>query len=61
MKKFYNIKMGNGDVFFINQETHTALKHVLMKSPRDRKEFFDIDDNVTIKVGQIVSVTLDKD
>jgi hypothetical protein len=59
--KFYNIKMRNGDVHFINEKQHTAIKRVLAQNFRDRREFFDLDEDTTIKVDQISSITLDKD
>jgi len=59
--KFYNIKMRNGETHFINQDIHTALKRSLMQNFKDRKEFFDIDADTTIKIDQISSITLDKD
>jgi len=53
--------MRNGETHFINQDIHTALKRSLMQNFKDRKEFFDIDADTTIKIDQISSITLDKD
>jgi len=59
--KFFNIKMRNGETYFINENIHTALKRLLMQNFKERKEFFDIDTDTTIKIDQISSITLDKD
>jgi hypothetical protein len=48
-------------VHFINEKQHTAIKRVLAQNFRDRREFFDLDEDTTIKVDQISSITLDKD
>lgn len=59
--KYFNIKLRNGDSHLINEKTHTAIKRVLAQNFRDRKDFFDIDEDTTIKIDQIASITLDRD
>jgi len=53
--------MRNGETYFINENIHTALKRLLKQNFKERKEFFDIDADTTIKIDQISSITLDKD
>jgi hypothetical protein len=59
--KYYNIKTKTGETYLIDSNQHTAIKRVLMQNFRDRKEFYDLDTDTTIKIDSIVSISLDRD
>jgi len=59
--KLYIVKLKSGDLFYINEPTHKALRRVLSQNFKERSEFFHIDENETIKVDYIAYIKLDKE
>lgn len=59
--KFFNIKMRNGETYFINETQRTAIKHSLLKGFKERPDIFELDKDTIVRLDQIVSITLDRD
>ena len=59
--KFFNIKMRNGETYFINETQRTAIKHSLLKGFKERADIFELDKDTIVRLDQIVSITLDRD
>jgi hypothetical protein len=57
---WYDIKMKNGDVFEINEETYKNVKKILSAPRNERPDFIFISEEETIRVDYIASIILEK-
>jgi len=59
--KWFNIKMKDGDLFFINEEQCKMLRNILSQKFSIRPDFYSLNEDTMIKIDYIASITLDKD